>query len=61
MSGSIIGRRFGKLTVIDYCMDSDATSEKVVCKCDCGKELFHGSSSQVAVFNQNHARDTLLW
>lgn len=36
MSGSIIGRRFGRLTVIDYCMDSDATSEKVVCKCDCG-------------------------
>lgn len=32
----IVGRRFGKLTVIDYCMDSNNSSPKVVCKCDCG-------------------------
>lgn len=37
MKDRIIGRRFGRLTVMDYCMDSDLSSPKVVCKCDCGK------------------------
>ena len=34
----MIGRRFGKLTVIGADLDNHTTLQKVICRCDCGRE-----------------------
>lgn len=48
---NIIGKKFGKLTVIDYVGKDDKYHKKYLCKCDCGKQkiiaesaLLHGQS-----------------
>lgn len=57
---SIIGRRFGKLKVIDYCMDT-TSKPKVVCKCDCGRvvsvytsNLYSGRTKSCGCSKTNH-------
>ena len=34
----MIGKRFGKLTVIAEDLDNHTTLQKVICRCDCGRE-----------------------
>ena len=34
----MIGKRFGKLTVIGEDLDNHTTLQKVICRCDCGRE-----------------------
>lgn len=57
----MIGRRYGHLTVIGYCIDSSSRSPKVACKCDCGKivnvfvtNLYAGRTISCGCYKRKH-------
>lgn len=63
----IIGKKFGKLTVISDKGNTKAGHSKWLCKCDCGKEVVRTATSLLRSKNSScgcwsvFGKDNLLW